>query len=540
MVDGVQLYPYADGALRPVEGWVAPRGRAIEELLQKAFVGYSNCDFEQLVDKGGLKRVLLKMPQTQIEVDYIAKAVSGGGRPHARPAELRIQIDPGDLNTLVDINKNNGIGLIIGVYKNEKAEALAIWRPAQTTTAAGNVSKQIAGETLASALVNGMAKAVYPGGDTTVYAIHPEFFRGFVLNIADFEYEKGATTPDGASEDRPRNLIYFGAPGTGKSYNLNERAKNDARFNGDRTRRITFHPDYTYAHFVGCYKPFSDINAKGEHEVHYKYTFGPFLETYVDALRHPERDYLLIIEEINRANTAAVFGDVFQLLDRGPNGVSEYGVRASRDMGCELFKALNMPLPDGSRYEGFTEEEKADQCVRALRLPSNLYIWATMNSADQGVFPMDTAFKRRWNFEYVGVDCGEAAIADKRVLIGNPPREIAWNDLRKLVNKVLVNSKVNEDKLIGPFFIRPENLDDPAAFSKLFKEKVLLYIFEDAAKTKHGKIFKGGDTKTYSELCADFDEIGEGIFSNPPWLLTVYGASEAGDESAEVDNEIAG
>lgn len=335
-----------------------------------------------------------------------------------------------------------------------------------------------------------------------------------------------------------RNLIYFGAPGTGKSYQLARKAAEC--FEETNVRRVTFHPDYTYAQFVGCYKPCSGVNDKGEHEIYYKYTCGPFLETYVDALKHPESSYLLVIEEINRANPAAVFGDIFQLLDRRDDGVSEYPVRVSQDMGEELYRQLSCMRYDERKHEGFSESERRSGRVETIALPSNMFIWATMNSADQGVSPMDTAFKRRWDFRYMGIDEGAEFIQGYRVPVGGKSRYVSWNALRTGINKVLLANKVNEDKLLGPFFIAPTALADKDAFKRVFKNKVLLYLFEDAAKTKRGKVFSLGATATYADICRDFDERGEGVFQDIATLTSYELEPEIGGDSqgdADVNEE---
>ena len=151
------------------------------------------------------------------------------------------------------------------------------------------------------------------------------------------------------------------------------------------------------------------------------------------------KPYILIIEEINRANVAAVFGDVFQLLDRDANNVSEYLIETSQDIRKYLSKELNEP------EDNFTK----------IGIPNNMFIWATMNSADQGVFPLDTAFKRRWDFEYIGINEEDKKISNRTVIIGKNEfeKEIVWNELRKSINDKLTELNVNEDKLLGPYFI---------------------------------------------------------------------------------------
>ena len=264
--------------------------------------------------------------------------------------------------------------------------------------------------------------------------------------------------------------------------------------------RVTFHPNYSYAQFVGTYKPVQDEDDKKS--IKYEYIPGPFMRMYCSAKKNPNNDFLLIIEEINRANVAAVFGDVFQLLDR-KNGVSEYPIAASEDVRNYLAD------------NGINDKE--------LRIPNNLYIWATMNSADQGVFPMDTAFKRRWEFEYIGIDENEDGIKD--YVIPMQKKEdgshewMNWNKLRHSINDKLTEMKINEDKLLGPYFISEEKLklvkgkkeEYADEFVKSFKSKVLMYLFEDAVKMRQGDLFKV-KTMRFSEICNEFDAKGIGIF----------------------------
>lgn len=306
-----------------------------------------------------------------------------------------------------------------------------------------------------------------------------------------------------------RNRILFGAPGTGKSFTLNHE-KNLLLADGGEYERITFQPDYSYANFVGTYKPVPCKDSDDMDAITYSYVPGPFMRTYVKALRNSRTDtpkpFLLVIEEINRANVAAVFGDVFQLLDRGDDEASEYPIQASEDIKKYLAGEL------GGKPEDYSE----------IRIPDNMFIWATMNSADQGVFPMDTAFKRRWDFTYLGIDDSEAGIIGKKVILGQGEyrRIVEWNALRKAINDELLTYKVNEDKLMGPYFISKKNLPegemiDAAVFTRIFKNKVIMYLFDDAAKQKRITLFGGCDEKAknqYSKICREFDTKGVYIF----------------------------
>lgn len=306
----------------------------------------------------------------------------------------------------------------------------------------------------------------------------------------------------------PRNRIIFGAPGTGKSFKVNNEVKN-LLLNGGEYERVTFHPDYSYANFVGTYKPVPYVNDDGKKGITYEYVPGPFSRVLVKAYKNAmsedvPKPYVLVVEEINRANMAAVFGDVFQLLDRDGFNVSEYPICASEDMKEYLAKEL------GENKNNYNE----------IKLPDNMFIWATMNSADQGVFPMDTAFKRRWDFTYLGVNTNEAQIEDASLILGagEYARVISWNELRKAINNKLLSFGVNEDKLMGTFFLTKNVLesikqDGGKRLKEVFKNKVIMYLFDDAAKRKVSQLFSGCQkSNLYSEIVKEFEFKGVGIF----------------------------
>ena len=242
-------------------------------------------------------------------------------------------------------------------------------------------------------------------------------------------------------------------------------------------------------------------------------------------MNNPDENWCLIIEEINRANAAAVFGDVFQLLDRNSDNKSEYSVTTSEDM----TKFLEGGEKDGGLSEaGKAKLQELTGSIDQLKIPDNMYIWATMNSADQGVFPMDTAFKRRWEFEYIGINDGEGKVKDWIVKpseddttfddkaytwIKGENENNKWNDIRKFINRLLTISKVNEDKLMGPFFVKAEDRGTEKVVSEQqFESKVLMYLWEDAARMCRVKLFK--EVNTYSELITKWRAEGPQMFAN--------------------------
>ena len=233
---------------------------------------------------------------------------------------------------------------------------------------------------------------------------------------------------------------------------------------------------------------------------------------------------MLIVEEINRANVAAVFGDVFQLLDRNNDGESEYSITTTADMRVYLQHELGK-----------------DKDVTNIKIPSNMFIWATMNSADQGVYPMDTAFKRRWTFSYYGLDDGETKLSDVAIqpqfTLGKSSKLIAWNSLRKAINDELSTDtyNINEDKLMGPFFLKEEALKDDTSFNEAFKNKVLMYLFDDVVKQKRRSFFNCENSNRYSSVCNAFDLKGIKIFPdgvvNSKWLQEAEPVTSEDDET---------
>lgn len=252
--------------------------------------------------------------------------------------------------------------------------------------------------------------------------------------------------------------IYFGTPGSGKSWTIKKQYEQDET----KVFRTTFHPDTDYASFVGCYKPVP-YEEDDEKKITYKFVPQAFTDAYVAAWNDLEHPYYLIIEEINRGNCAQIFGDLFQLLDRKKDGYSEYPIKADHDLRDYLVEHL----PEGS--EGIMNDK--------LCLPPNLSIIASMNTSDQSLFPMDSAFKRRWSWEYVPIDYENAESGKFEINIGGEPHN--WHEFLKAVNGKIKKVTSSEDKQMGNFFIK-DSVDE-----KEFCDKVMFYLWSEVGKDNY-------------------------------------------------------
>lgn len=353
------------------------------------------------------------------------------------------------------------------------------------------------------------------------------------------------------SGNNSRQQIYYGAPGTGKSHKIKEQLEGVSKENIFRT---TFHPDSDYSTFVGAYKPtmekaedqlynkdeliskLTELKEKGvtyspqkfgakywyslkqltptakrdillacgmsdnytveidkgiavgeellkkskESRIVYSFIPQAFLNAYMQAYGKPNENVYLIIEEINRGNCAQIFGDQFQLLDRDENGVSEYTIKADADLRAFLEEKL------GKDSDGIMDGE--------LCLPSNLYIYATMNTSDQSLFPIDSAFKRRWDWEYEPIK-----YKNTNWVIDIQGNKYSWVSFQKEINKRIFEATSSEDKMLGDYFVNPS---DGVVTEKMFLNKILFYLWNDVCKDGEGDIFKISDTEdvSFSEL----------------------------------------
>lgn len=292
--------------------------------------------------------------------------------------------------------------------------------------------------------------------------------------------------------------IYYGAPGTGKSKTIK-----DLTF-GESVIRTTFHPDSDYASFVGTYKPITeevtlrDCYGKKvideetnevvkEERIAYKFIPQAFLEAYVEAWKKlgSSKKQFLIIEEINRGNCAQIFGDLFQLLDRNEYGFSDYPIVADKDMQKYLEKEFaGWEITNKDEINQLYGEANMVNLImkgERLVLPSNLYIWATMNTSDQSLFPIDSAFKRRWDWKYVPIREGrdKETNAPLNWYINTGDKQYKWWSFISKVNELIGSLTNSEDKKLGYFFCKAK---DGEIDADLFVSKVIFYLWNDVFK----------------------------------------------------------
>ena len=378
------------------------------------------------------------------------------------------------------------------------------------------------------------------------------FTSPIVYEIEDVEddIQKQAIT---LNDSITNQIIYYGAPGTGKSHKIKEKL---AKVSKENIFRTTFHPDSDYSTFVGAYKPSTDkpedklynkeeliskltelkeqgvtyapqkfgaqywyslkqltlqdkkdilaacemsdnytvefdkgiavgeelLKKSKESRIIYKFIPQAFLNAYMRAYSTTDKVYL-IIEEINRGNCAQIFGDLFQLLDRDENGVSEYCIKADADLRAYLEEEL------GADSDAIKDGE--------LCLPSNLYIYATMNTSDQSLFPIDSAFKRRWDWEYEPIK-----YKNTNWVIDINGNKFSWVSFQREINKRIYDATSSEDKMLGDYFVNPS---DGIVTEKILLNKILFYLWNDVCKDCEGDIFKTADNEeiTFSDLHGD-------------------------------------
>lgn len=287
---------------------------------------------------------------------------------------------------------------------------------------------------------------------------------------ASGENKRSVTREKGAE-----NILFYGVPGAGKSHEIKTKYCDDEKY----MERVVFHPDYTYSDFVGQILPRVEKDNDGNDKLKYAFTPGPFTKTLKKAENDPENYYYLVIEELNRGNAPAIFGEIFQLLDRKDEeefpaeevGESEYGI-SNYEVAKEVY-----------------EDEK-----HTVRIPSNMYILATMNTADQNVFTLDTAFQRRWNMRQIENNFNKSEHS-KDMIAGT---KVSWGAFATVINDMVIDTNVDmvstEDKRLGTYFAKKKELEVDR-----FSEKVLKYLWDDA--------FKMDKTAIFNENCKSLDDV---------------------------------
>lgn len=344
----------------------------------------------------------------------------------------------------------------------------------------------------------------------------------FELSVTPF---KNKVTPHaGSYSDFPLQQIFYGAPGTGKSFRIKRDTANQSKI------RTTFHPDSDYSTFVGCYKPTMSNEGDradqekggGTKQIEYAFVAQAFLKAYVKAWKsycckesENAKPQYLIIEEINRGNCAQIFGDLFQLLDRNEDGYSTYPIVADTDIQKYLSKEFEeLDVPDSLNmiyddYDGNVAEDIKNGTV--LALPNNFYIWATMNTSDQSLFPIDSAFKRRWDWKYMPIDTQK-----ENWNIEVDGNKYSWTVFLEKVNEQIFEVTKSEDKKLGFYFCRANN---NVVGAEKFVSKVIFYLYNDVFKD-YGydrKMFKDENGKAiqfheYFQCNGDINEQKAALF----------------------------
>ena len=379
------------------------------------------------------------------------KGTTPGGRSNLQN-EQRIQQKAKYLNYAND-RKNEGNKVsCLGVYKHDSETIFCAWNINPSTASPETpISKQIKITTIARALTEGFVQQMSGSGEY-VCAFKKEFIYFYLVNsswihnapishLNDHNSDMIENEAESDNEEKNTsgigaNILFYGVPGAGKSYEI------DQMIVQERSERVVFHPDYTYSDFVGQILP-RIIKKEGESEGKLRYVFepGPFTKMLKKAHDDPDNMYYLVIEEINRGNAPAIFGDIFQLLDRNDDGSGKYHI-SNYDMAKVVY---------GDEHED-----------EIIKMPANLTLLATMNTSDQNVFTLDTAFQRRWEMHLIKNDVYKADHAGEK--IGGS--EISWGRFADVTNMEIIRfgeeTGSSEDKRLGAYF---------ANLSELSKDK---------------------------------------------------------------------
>lgn len=466
----------------------------ISKILSDALKQYHNDDKLSVYEKNN--NILYSK-----ETVFCIKNVTPGGRDQTYPDEFRIQQKASDWNEAFQLAKTEEKkGVLLGIYYTEDLSnpIICTWK-LQESEKLNSISKQVHSEAISNALKKGFSQEKTKNEYVCVFR---KEFLFFYLDNLTWLHDKPLSELNNINEKdnettQPSsilgiNRIYFGAPGTGKSYQIKKFIQNNGisdyqsnKFNED-VFRITLHPEYTYNDFIGQIMPTID-NSK----IEYKFSPGIFTLALKKAIQNQKQNkpVFLILEEMSRADISSVFGDLFQLLDRNSKGESEYSINNSL-VANEVFEDSKTPI----------------------FIPYNLFIIGTANLNDQNVNVIDTAFKRRFEFNYVGVKV-IPDINDYKFTLNKSGNnlEISWLNLIKVLNEFIVTSEeygglgLSEDKQVGQFFIK---FSDNNIYNwNQIKGKLLHYLWNDVENIafSENKIFSH-DIKSFGHLYSQAEQ----------------------------------
>lgn len=450
-----------------------------------------------------------------------AKGTTPGGRSNLQN-EQRIQQKAKYLNYAYHRKNEGNKAICLGIYKHESEVVFCAWNINQSTASPETpISKQIKITTIARALSEGFIQQMSGSGEY-VCAFKSDFIFFYLANsgwihtnpasqLNDHNDDAVEQEEDSLSSDEEvafdgiaANILFYGVPGAGKSHEI------DNMIDRERSERVVFHPDYTYSDFVGQILP-----RVVDEKLKYVFEPGPFTKMMKKAYDDPNHMYFLVIEEINRGNAPAIFGDIFQLLDRNDDGSGKYHI-SNYDMATIIFG-------------------KEDHIIE---IPSNLSILATMNTSDQNVFTLDTAFQRRWEMHLIKNDVKGATHAAERI----EGSSVSWGNFADVTNTEIIQfgeeTGSSEDKRLGAYFVKVRELKRDK-----FPEKVLKYLWDDAFKMDHSAYFNEDisslDTiiELFRETPSNTDILKRVLKYNIYAKMLGSNSMNEGDESPSIERE---
>lgn len=440
--------------------------KAFSNLFDNVAVEPVSADYKEVY-----KVTIPREEETQV-VFVCAKGTTPGGRSNLQN-EQRIQQKAKYLNYAYDRKNEGNKAICLGVYKHDSEVIFCAWNINQSTASPEtSISKQIKITTIARALSEGFVQQMTGSGEY-VCAFKSDFIFFYLANsgwihnnpasqlnnynddVVEQEDDSFTNEDEVSFDGVGANILFYGVPGAGKSYEI------DKMIVQERSERVVFHPDYTYSDFVGQILP-----RVVDEKLKYVFEPGPFTKMLKKAKDDPKNMYFLVIEEINRGNAPAIFGDIFQLLDRNDDGSSKYHI-SNYDIATIVYGDEN----------------------HISKIPANLTLLATMNTSDQNVFTLDTAFQRRWEMHLIKNDVTKASHANTAI----EGSIVSWGKFANVTNAEIIRfgeeTGSSEDKRLGAYFARINELTKDK-----FPEKVLKYLWDDAFKMDRYSYFNEGMT----------------------------------------------